>query len=78
MSKSITIRGVSDETSRELASRAAASGRSLQEYLRLKLDELAHSPDAEVFMARWRQRAEATGSDFSAADLIAARDADRR
>ena len=33
MSKSITIRGVPDETGEELAARAALTGRSLQEYL---------------------------------------------
>jgi len=34
MAKSITIRDVPDETSDELAARAALTGRSLQEYLR--------------------------------------------
>ena len=34
---SITIRNVPDETHEELAARAAASGKSLQEYLRAEL-----------------------------------------
>ena len=36
----------------ELASRAALTGRSLQEYLRAELVELARQPDAEVLI-RW-------------------------
>ncbi|MGH3209759.1 MAG: FitA-like ribbon-helix-helix domain-containing protein, partial [Trebonia sp.] len=41
MTTSITIRDVPDETRDELAARAAATGRSLQEYLRSKLIDLA-------------------------------------
>ena len=52
MSTSITVRDVPDQTRDELASRAALSGRSLQEYLRAKLIELARQPDAEVLIAR--------------------------
>lgn len=42
---SITIRDVPQEARDELAARAARSGRSLQEYLRVQLIELASSPD---------------------------------
>ena len=56
MSKSITIRDVPDETSDELAARAALTGRSLQEYLRTRIIELASRPDAEVWVARVRAR----------------------
>jgi plasmid stability protein len=35
MPTSVTIRNVPDETRNELAARAALTGRSLQEYLRL-------------------------------------------
>src|SRR5262249_15594022 len=48
MPTAITIRDVPDETRDELAARAASSGRSLQEYLRSQLIELARRPDAEV------------------------------
>ena len=54
MSTSITVRDVPDQTRDELASRAALTGRSLQEYLRAKLVELARQPDAEVLIARVR------------------------
>jgi plasmid stability protein len=48
MSTSITVRDVPDQTRDELASRAALSGRSLQEYLRAKLIELARQPASMV------------------------------
>jgi plasmid stability protein len=78
MAKSITIRDVPDETSDELAARAALTGRSLQEYLRARLVELAQTPDAEVLMARIRARKAATSSATSAMRILAHRDADRR
>jgi antitoxin FitA len=53
---SVTIRDVPDDTRDELAARAARSGRSLQEYLRAKLIELARRPEPEVFLARVRER----------------------
>ena len=48
MPVSITIREVPDEARDELAARAARSGRSLQEYLRAELVELARRPDPEA------------------------------
>ncbi len=78
MAKSITIRDVPDDTSEELAARAASTGRSLQEYLRARLVELAKAPDAEVLVARIRARKDATGGTLDAAQILAHRDADRR
>lgn len=78
MAKSITIRDVPDETSEELAARAALTGRSLQEYLRARLVELANAPDAEVWMARVRARKNATGGSMSVDRVLAHRDADRK
>src|SRR5438477_91732 len=52
MSTAITIRDVPDETKDELAARAARSGRSLQEYLRMRLIELATKPDAGELLSR--------------------------
>jgi len=78
MAKSITIRDVPDETSAELAARAALTGRSLQEYLRARLVELADSPAAKVWLARVRARKAATGGSISTERLLAHRDADRR
>jgi len=77
MPRSITIRDVPDETSDELAARAALTGRSLQEYLRSRLVELARTPDAEVWMASVRARKAATGGSTSADRVLTHRDADR-
>lgn len=74
MPKSITIRNVSDETSKELASRAVAAGQSLQEYLRARLEEIAGKPDNRTLMARVRARVEASGSTMSAEDILRFRD----
>jgi len=78
MSTSITIRDVPDETRDELAARAAMTGRSLQEYLRARLVELARQPDAEALMQRVRARKAATGTSLPADQILAGRDADRR
>jgi antitoxin FitA len=78
MPTSITIRDVPDETRDELAARARRSGRSLQEYLRGRLVELARQPDAETLMERVRARKAATGSTLSREEILAYRDADRR
>lgn len=78
VSRSITIRDVPDETSSELASRAARTGRSLQEYLRGQLVDLAATPDPELWLARVRERKAATGSMLPAEAILADRDADRR
>jgi plasmid stability protein len=78
MSKSITIRDVPDEVSSVLAARAAATGRSLQEYLRAQLEDLAAKPDAEAWVAQVRARVAKTGSRLPAAEILAHRDADRR
>lgn len=77
MPKSITIRDVPDKVSEELASRAALTGRSLQEYLRARLIEIADSPDPEVWMARVRARKVATRTSISADRILAHRDAGR-
>lgn len=78
MPKSITIRDVPEETRDELAARAAATGRSLQEYLRARLIELARRPDPEVLLARIRARKKSTGSRLSIEEILSHRDADRR
>lgn len=78
MSKSITIRDVPNETRDELAARAARSGRSLQEYLRMHLVELARRPDPDVLLARIRERKERTGTTLPRERILAHRDADRR
>lgn len=78
MPTAITVRDVPDETRDELAARAALVGRSLQEYVRSQLIELARRPDAEALLSRVRDRKQRTGSRLSAAAILAHRDADRR
>lgn len=75
---SITIRDVPDETRDELAARAAASGKSLQEYLRAELVELAERPSPVMLLAAIRHRKRVTDSRLSADRILELRDVDRR
>jgi plasmid stability protein len=77
MSVSITIRNVPTEVRDELASRAAKSGRSLQEHLRLELIELAARPSINDWLARVRADVEARGIELSAEEIVADIRADR-
>jgi hypothetical protein len=74
----VTIRNVPDEVRAELAARAARSGRSLQEYLVGQLVELASRPDLDTVLDAARARVRAAGSSVTTAQILAARDADRR
>jgi len=74
----ITVRDVPNETRDLLAARAAASGRSLQEYLRMQLVELARRPDPETLLAQVRERKHRTGTRLPAAKIIEHLEADRR
>lgn len=74
----ITIRNVPDESRDVLAGRAAASGRSLQEYLRNLLIEWSERPDRREVVDRMERRTQALATSLSAEDILAARDADRR
>ncbi|HUC60192.1 MAG TPA: hypothetical protein VMA95_22530 [Streptosporangiaceae bacterium] len=78
MAVSITVRDVPDETRDELAARAALSGRSLQEYLRTHLIDIARRPDVEVLVAQMRLHKSATGAALSAEEILAFKDSDRR
>ena len=78
MGVAITIRDVPDEVRDELAARAARAGKSLQEYLRGMLVDIAARPAAEDVIARARARVDATGVRADAASILTARDADRR
>lgn len=75
---SITVRDVPDDARDELAARAARSGQSLQEYLRVALTELARRPDPTTLMDRVRDRKASAHSSFPADRILAHRDADRR
>lgn len=78
MSVAITVRDVPDDVRDELAARAARAGKSLQEYLRGMLVETAARPPVDDVLARARARVAATGSRVARAEILAARDADRR
>ncbi len=74
----MTIRDVPDHTRDELAARAARAGQSLQEYVRAQLTALASRPDPQDFWAQVQARVQTTGTRFPAAEILEARDADRR
>jgi hypothetical protein len=76
---SITIRRVPEEAHDVLAARAAAAGKSLQEYLLGELTRLAARPTVDEVVARARHRAETVGGGrVSRRSILEARDADRR
>lgn len=75
---SITIRDVPQDARDELAGRAARSGRSLQEYLRAELINLAATPDRSALLERIRERKRLTGTLIDVEQILADRDADRR
>lgn len=78
MSKAVTIRDVPDSVVAELAGRAAADGRSLQEFLRAHLVGLAARPDVNHWLADVRGRAQTVEVTVGIDDILQARDADRR
>ena len=73
----ITVRDVPAETRDVLASRAAAAGQSLQEYLRSLLDASAERPTVAEVMSRARARAAATGTRIDPEQILAWRDEHR-
>lgn len=73
---SITVRDVPQEVRDELAARAARSGKSLQEYLKGTLIDLAHRPTPTEVIYEMRRHAETRGPmdyDELFADLAADR-----
>ena len=78
MSVQITIRDVPEKVRRELAARAAAQGRSMQEYLRIALERLATRPTADAWLKQVQKRKRASGTKVTAEQILSSRDADRR
>lgn len=74
----INIRNVPEEVRNELASRAARRGQSMQEFLRGELERIASRPSNDVLLQEIRRRKEAFGTRVTAAEILEARDADRR
>ena len=78
MAVQITIRNVPEEVRDELAARAALKRQSMQEYLRSELERLAGRPSIESVLEDVRRRVEASDSNVTTAQILEARDADRR
>lgn len=78
MSVQITIRGVPEEVRDQIAARAAARGQSMQEYLRGELERMVAKPSIEEWLKGVRAFKRATGINVSTADILRARDADRK
>ncbi len=70
----ISIRNVPEDVRDELAARARRSGRSLQEYLRGLLVDVAALPDPADLMAEVRARKRAHPTALPADRIIALRD----
>lgn len=73
----ITIRDVPSETRDRLAERAAASGRSLQQYLRAELIRLAERPDNVAIVARAQDRVRQSGEGLTGDQILDLLDAGR-
>lgn len=71
----IQIRNVPDDVHRTLKVCAAAEGTSLSEYVLREVTHVARTPTPDELDARIRLRA---GAGVTTADILAARDADRR
>jgi antitoxin FitA len=78
MSVQITIRDVPEKVRDELAARAAAQGRSMQEYLRAALERLASRPTVDAWLQQVRRRKRATQSRITSEQILKNRDANRR
>ena len=78
MSVQITIRDVPEKVRDELAARAAAQGRSMQEFLRAALERLASRPTVDAWLQQVRRRKRATQSSITSEQILKNRDADRR
>jgi plasmid stability protein len=73
----ITIRDIPPDTRNELAARAAASGRSLQHYLRAELIRLAERPDNVAIVSRAHERLRQSSEGLTGAQILELHDADR-
>lgn len=78
MTVNITIRDVPEKVRDEIAARAASQGRSMQEFLRVALEQWAMRPTADAWMRQVRTRKRATDTRISSEQILKARDADRR
>ena len=75
---SITIRDVPADVRDRLAARAAAEGRSMQQYLIKELTRLVDRPTNREIFARAQRRARRAGVNITTEDILDALKADRR
>jgi len=78
MSVQITIRDVPEKVRDELAARAALQGKSMQEYLRAELENLAARPSVDAWLQEVRKRKRASQTRVSMGQILKLRDSDRR
>jgi plasmid stability protein len=78
MAVQLTIRDVPERVRDELALRAAAEGKSMQEFLRAELARLAAKPSLGRWLEEVRGRKRVSSVRLTSSDILAARDADRR
>jgi len=78
MTIQITIRDVPEKVRDELASRAAARGQSMQEYLRAALERMAARPTVETWLEQVKGRKRASARRVATGSILAQRNADRR
>ncbi len=78
MSVQLTIRDVPSAVKEELAARAALRGKSMQEFLRGELENLAARPPVDQLLARIRDRKRTAGTRVPPQEILRHRDADRR
>lgn len=74
----LTIRSVPDGVRDMLASRAAARRQSMQEYVLSELERIAAVPSVEEWLDGVRQRKALSETRIGAADILWARDEDRK
>lgn len=74
----VQIRNLDDEAYAVLKKRAAASGRSLQEYLRIELESLATGESMSEALTRIRADLRWEGPTLTMEEILKARDEGRR
>ena len=77
MAVQITVRNVPEAVRDELAARAALAHKSMQEYLRGELEQLASKPSVDRWLERVRERQNATRTRLPATEILRHLDAGR-
>jgi plasmid stability protein len=74
----ITIRNVPEEVRDELAARAARKRLSMQQYLHAELERIASKPTVDEWLEEVRQLRKTSRTRVSTAQILQAKDADRK